>query len=150
MNLEKINPYTHEILKKNGWYENRKYDISFWLSELTEEGYKINSYAKSILEELGDISIREKSTENYVGATFDFNPFNAASGEYDRIGEFEIVSNDELFPIGAVQDYILYAGSTQKIYLGDWKGLYLIGNSIEDFFENIFKIGFEPKCINER
>lgn len=148
MNLEKICQHTYEILEKNGWHENRTYDISFWLSELTEEGYQINSYAKSILEEFGNIYIREKSTEDYVSATFDFNPYNSASGEYDRIEEFEIISNDEIFPIGTVQDYILYAGSSHKIYLGDWNGLYLIGNSIEEFFENIFKVGFEPKCVN--
>lgn len=58
---------------------------------------RLNEYAKSVLKELGNISVREKGTRRYNGATFDFNPFNAASGEYDRLEEFEQASGDKLF-----------------------------------------------------
>ena len=126
-----------------GGSEGREYDITFWVSELEEEGYKLNEYAKLVLKELGDIYVREQSTEIYVGATFDFNPYNSASGEYDRLEEFELASRDRIFPIGALQDYIVYAGASKKIYLGDWEGLYMAGNSVEEYLENIFKKGYE-------
>lgn len=144
MNMSKVSKHTQEVLKKNGWYEGREYDITFWVSELEGEGYKLNEYAKSVLEELGDIYVRENSTKMYNSATFDFNPFNAASGEYDRLEEFEQASGDKLFPIGAVQDYIVYAGESKKIYIGDWEGLGMIGNSIEEYLENVFKKKYEP------
>lgn len=144
MNMNEVSKHTQEVLKKNGWYEGREYDITFWVSVLEEEGYKLNEYAKSILKELGDIYVREKSTELYNSATFDFNPFNAASGEYDRMEEFEQASRDKLFPIGAVQEYIVYAGESKRIYIGDWEGLYMIGTSIEEYLENIFRKNYEP------
>ena len=144
MNTSKISEHTKEVLKKNGWYEGRVYDIAFWVSELEKEGYKLNEYAKLILNELGDICVREPSSEIYVSATFDFNPYNSASGEYDRLEEFESASEDKIFPIGALQDSIVYAGVSKKIYLGDWTGLYIAGNSVEEYLENVFKRGYEP------
>lgn len=150
MNISKISKHTKEVLQKNGWYEGREYDIVFWVSELEKEGYKLNEYAELILKELGDIYVWEPCNEKYEGATFDFNPFNSASGEYDRIEEFELVSDDKIFPIGALQDYIVYAGVSKKIYLGDWKGLYMIGNSVEEYLENIFTRGYEPMVLLDR
>ena len=147
MHINELSRHTKDILIKNGWYEGRKYDITFWKLELEEEGYKLNEYAKEILEELGNIYVWEQNVGTYVGATFDFNPYNSASGEYDRLEEFELASRDKIFPIGALQDYIVYAGESKKIYLGDWDGLYLIGNSVEEYLENVFKRGFEPVKI---
>lgn len=148
MDMSEVGKHTLEVLKKNGWYEGREYDITFWVSELEEEGYRLNEYAKLVLRELGDIYVREQSTDHYVSATFDFNPYKSASGEYDRLEEFELASGDKIFPIGAMQDYIVYAGVSKRIYLGDWEGLYIIGKSVEEYLENIFKIGYEPVKIN--
>ena len=117
---------------------------------MEQEGYRLNEYAKLILEELGDIYVREQGNEIYVSTTFDFDPYYSASGEYDRLEEFELASGDKLFPIGALQDYIVYAGASKKIYLGDWAGLYMIGNSIEEYLENVFKNGYEPITIFNR
>ena len=58
--------------------------------------------------------------------------------------EFEQASRDKLFPIGAVQEYIVYAGESKRIYIGDWEGLYMIGTSIEEYLENIFRKNYEP------
>lgn len=148
MNISEVSKHTQEVLRKNGWYEGRAYDISFWVSELEEEGYRLNEYAKLVLKELGNIYVREQCTKMYVSTTFDFNPFNSASGEYDRLEEFELASRDKLFPIGALQDYIVYAGASKKIYLGDWEGLYKIGDSVEEYLENVFKKGYEPIKIS--
>lgn len=148
MNMNEVSKHIQEVLKKNGWYEGREYDITFWISKLEKEGYRLNEYAKLILIELGDLYVREQGNETYVSATFDFNPYNSASGEYDRLEEFELASRDKLFPIGSLQDYIVYAGASKKIYLGDWEGLYIVGDSIEKYLENIFKRGYEPAKIS--
>ena len=52
---------------------------------MEQEGYRLNEYAKLILEELGDIYVREHGNEIYVSTTFDFNPYYSASGEYNMI-----------------------------------------------------------------
>ena len=114
MNISELSQHTQEVLKKNGWYKGRKYDITFWVSRLEKEGYRLNEYAELFLKELGDISVWEQSTEEDSGATFDFNPYHSASGEYDRLEEFETASGDKLFPIGAIYDFIVYAGQTYK------------------------------------
>lgn len=147
MIIGNIEPYIVNILKKQGWNPNRQYDLEYWLSELGEEGYKINDYAYSVLQELGNIKIRENSTEMYNAVTLDFNPYYSASGEYDRIEEFEMACGEKIFPIGALQDYIVYAGESKKIYLGDWEGMYLIGNSIEEYLNNVFRKEYEPQKI---
>ncbi|MCM1500278.1 MAG: SUKH-3 domain-containing protein [Clostridium sp.] len=144
MNTNQLSQHTQDVLKKYGWYEGRKFDITFWVSKLEGEGYRLHEYAELILKELGDIYVGERATKAYEGATFDFNPYYSASGEYDRLEEFEMASGDKLFPIGAFQDYIVYAGQTKRIYLGCWACLYMIGNSIEEYLENVFKKGYEP------
>jgi len=144
MTIEKLENYIVDILMKNSWTKDRQYDTTFWISRLTDEGYKINECAHCILRELGNIEIRERSTKTHCAVTMDFNPYFAASGEFDRIEDFEKACDDEIFPIGMLQDYIVYAGKSERIYIGDWTGLYLIGECIEDYLNNIFKIGYEP------
>lgn len=148
MNVKELDEYVIKVLKKNGWNEDRKYDADEWIKKLSAEGYCINEYAKEILCELGNINVRENVTEEHNCATFDFNPFYAASGEFDRMEEFEIASQEKMFPIGALQDYIMYASKSKKIYLGDWSSLYIAGDSIENFLNNMFKKVYEPKEIN--
>lgn len=76
-----------------------------------------------------------------------FNPADAASGEYDRMEIFNAVSNEELFPIGECYDWVIYVSESKKIYLGDWMSLSIAGNSIEEFFNNIFNLKFRLKEI---
>lgn len=147
MYVKGLDEYVIKVLEKNGWKEGRIYDAEDWIDNLSAEGYQINEYSREILKELGNIYIRENASNAHNGATFDFNPFFAASGEFDRIEEFESASQDKLFPIGALQDYIIYAGESQNIYLGDWSDFYLAGKNIEDFLNNMFKKVFEPQKI---
>lgn len=114
MNVNEMSKYVQKVLIRSGWYPERKYDTTFWVSNLEQEGYRLNEYANLILKELGNIYVREQSTEMHVSATFDFNPYDSASEEYDRIEEFELASKDKIFPIGSLQDYIVYAGESKK------------------------------------
>lgn len=138
MIIELLDEYVIKVLQESGWSKNRKQDARFWTKILSEEGYVVNDYAQSILQELGDLQIRTSSDKNHLGVMLHFNPVNAASGEYDRMEIFNNVCNDELFPIGECFDWIIYVSNTKKIYLGDWKSLSIAGNRIEEFLNNIF------------
>ena len=50
-----LDEYVLNVLKNSGWSDGRKQDITQWIQILTEEGYIVNEYAKSILSELGDL-----------------------------------------------------------------------------------------------
>lgn len=147
MNSEFLDKYVLEVLKKSGWSDGRKQDITSWVEILSEEGYIINDYAESVLKELGGLQIRTAGNENHLGVTLHFNPVDAASGEYDRMEIFNAASNEELFPIGECYDWVIYVSERKKIYLGDWMSLSIAGNSIEEFFNNIFNPKFQLKEI---
>lgn len=138
MILELLDEYVINVLRESGWSEHRKQDIQYWIKVLTEEGYVVNDYAQSILQELGDLQFNTAGDKNHWGVQLEFNPVNAASGEYDRMEIFNKASNDELFPIGLCFSWIVYVGSNKKVYLGDWQSLSIAGNSIEEFLNKIF------------
>ena len=147
MNNEFLDEYVLKVLKKSGWSDDRKQDITSWVEILSEEGYIINNYAESVLKELGGLQIGTSSNEYHLGVTLHFNPVNAASGEYDRMEIFNAASNEELFPIGECYDWVIYVSESKKIYLGDWMSLSIAGDSIEEFFNNIFNPKFQLKEI---
>ena len=142
-----LDEYVLNVLKNSGWSDGRKQDITQWIQILTEEGYIVNEYAKSILSELGDLQVRVSSDKNHLGGTMHFNPVNAASGEYDRMEIFNQASNEELFPIGECYDWVIYVSDSKKVYLGDWMSLSIAGDTIEDFLNNIFNPQFQLKEI---
>ena len=48
-----LDEYVLNVLKNSGWSDGRKQDITQWIQILTEEGYIVNEYAKSILSITG-------------------------------------------------------------------------------------------------
>lgn len=147
MNIKLLDEYIVKVLKESGWSEGRKQNICSWVEILSEEGYIINDYAQVILQELGNLQIRTSSQGNYLGVTLHFNPINAASGEYDRMEIFNSASEEELFPIGELYDWIIYVSGKKNVYLGDWKSLSIVGNTIEEFLNNIFNPEYQLEEI---
>ena len=147
MIYECLDEYVLNVLKKSGWCNGRKRDITSWIQVLSQEGYMVNDYAQSVLKELGDLQIRTSSDKNHFGVTLHFNPVNAASGEYDRMEIFNAAANEELFPIGECFDWIIFVGPSKKVYLGDWMSLAIAGDTIEDFLNNIFDRQYKLKEI---
>lgn len=147
MKTELLDNYVLNILKNSGWQEGRNRDISSWVKILSEEGYSVNDYAKSVLKELGDLQIRTAGDKSHLGVSLQFNPINAASGEYDRMETFHKASKEELFPVGELFDWIVFVGSSKKVYLGDWKSLSIAGNSMEEFLNHIFNPRFQLEEI---
>jgi len=142
-----VNKYVIELLKKSGWYAGRKFDASLWINELSKEGYSCFDYAVEILQELGEVEINVGNGDGYKGAMFDFNPYNAASGEYDRMERFEIASGEKLYPIGSMGQAIVYVGNKQNIYFGDWKTFFWHGKNLEDYLNRLFETNCKPVQI---
>ena len=138
MNTELLDKYVLNVLKNHGWSEGRKRDITYWIRVLSKEGYIVNDYAQSVLEELGDIQMNTRGDQRHSGVQLHFNPVNAASGEYDRMEIFNAAAKEELFPIGEYLYLTVYVGASKKVYLGDQMDLSIAGNSIEDFLNRIF------------
>lgn len=143
-----LDPYVVSVLEKSGWNENRKIDISSWKAVLVDEGYSIFSYAEEILENFGGIEINDKDDRIYSCPQFDFDPVNAASGEFDRLDYYQSIAHDQLFPIGSIVDGIAYVGISKKFYWGSVDKLYLVGNSIERYLNNLFSWRKSSQLLN--
>lgn len=146
MELSRIDPYVNTVLKENGWHEDRKYDIGYFKEILCAEGYVFFEYAQEILESLGGIIVHSKGDGSHSYADFDFDPVEVASGEFDRIAYYQSIAHEKMFPLGSLSQGIAYAGMSQKIYWGSVDQLYLVGNSIEDYLNNI--LYWKPSMIS--
>lgn len=148
MNIKLLDPYVVSLLKKGGWSENRYCDVKYWIDKLTIEGYVCFDYALDILENLGGLTYNVKDDCNHKGAQFDFNPYFAANGEFDRLEDFELLAKEGLFPIGSMCVAIVYAGRSKNIYWGSMNRLYWAGTNIEDYLNKLFDKEFESQEID--
>ena len=73
---------------------------------------------------------------------------NAASGEFDRLEYYQSIAHDQLFPIGSIVDGIAYVGISKKFYWGSVDKLYLVGNSIERYLNNLFSWRKSSQLLN--
>ena len=149
LNIKLLDPYVVSLLKKGGWSENRYCDVKYWIDKLTIEGYVCFDYALDILENLGGLTFNVKDDCNHKGAQFDFNPYFAANGEFDRLEDFELLAKEGLFPIGSMCAAIVYAGRSKNIYWGSMNRLYWAGTNIEDYLNNLFDKEYESQEIIE-
>ncbi len=148
LNIKLLDPYVVSLLKKGGWSENRYCDVKYWIDKLTIEGYVCFDYALDILENLGGLTFNVKDDCNHKGAQFDFNPYFAANGEFDRLEDFELLAKEGLFPIGSMCAAIVYAGRSKNIYWGSMNRLYWAGTNIEDYLNKLFDKEFESQEID--
>jgi len=148
LNIKLLDPYVVSLLKKGGWSENRYCDVKYCIDKLTIEGYVCFDYALDILENLGGLTFNVKDDCNHKGAQFDFNPYFAANGEFDRLEDFELLAKEGLFPIGSMCAAIVYAGRSKNIYWGSMNRLYWAGTNIEDYLNKLFDKEFESQEID--
>ena len=148
LNIKLLDPYVVSLLKKGGWSENIYCDVKYWIDKLTIEGYVCFDYALDILENLGGLTFNVKDDCNHKGAQFDFNPYFAANGEFDRLEDFELLAKEGLFPIGSMCAAIVYAGRSKNIYWGSMNRLYWAGTNIEDYLNKLFDKEFESQEID--
>lgn len=141
---------TIKELKKAGWRDRRKLDVSKWIKQLVSEGFNYFPYAGEVLEKFGKLTFRPKKRKDagrYRGE-FIIDAMYGGSGEADRMEIFEPIAQEKLFPLGMVYDqFFLYVGESKKIYMGATTELYLLGDGIEDFLNNIVLGHFKPEKI---
>jgi len=145
LDITKLDPYVLNILEKQGWYPGRTYDFSRWLDSLSQEGYVCFDYAEQVLRSLGGISVNDAGDKAHMSAQFCFNALEA-SGEFDRIEDFQEIANEELYPIGLMAQAFAYVGKSKKIYWGDWRDFNWLGDSIEDYLNSLFDPKRKSKC----
>lgn len=142
--------YIKDCFIKSGWYKGRRIDISHFNDILKREGYVINREAYDILTELSGLYIKNVGDEKYNVVDINFDPIYYASGEFDRLEEFEELAGEGLYPIGGTQIYILYVGTSGKVYMGIMDVFYYVGCNIEEFISNMFKKSYEPIIVRGR
>lgn len=121
-----------------GWNEFRHVDIRNWISTLENEGFKSNIFALRILKSFGNLIIKtcdyDKLTSHYV---VNFNPITA-SGEFDRLENWENAAQTSLFPLGEITNELLMVDETGSLYVATWDlDLYQIGFNFSDSLKNI-------------
>lgn len=134
------------LLAEFGWSRTRRCDPSSWIGALSQEGYKAFPYAISILENFGGIKIvpeRKKLGNGFPGDVI-FDPTEVA-GEFDRVDFIESKVEEEVFPLGMVfGQWFLYVGASEKIYMAGRSSVFLLGNCLEDFLNNLIMGDREP------
>jgi hypothetical protein len=118
------------ILKSNGWYENRKIDISKILSFWEKQNYPITNSHIKVVEEFGFLKI--EFNNHYI----DINPLKKYISK-ETLKVLENLWGTELIPIGQIlyEDSFILIGSNERIY-----GLRSLIVCLEIIFLNLFKI----------
>ena len=147
INIEKLEKKVLETLEASGWNKNRCVKIDKQMEILRKEGYVPFDYANEIIKSFDGIYIspeREYGVKSYIGDV-EFDVLGSGSGEYDRLELIEEESKEPMFPLGMVfGQWFLYVGRSHKIYMSDVNKLYLLGENIEEFLNNIISIGNKP------
>lgn len=147
INIEKLEKKVIEKLESIGWNKTRCVNVESQMKILIEEGYVPFEYANEIIKSFDGLYIspeRENRVKSYIGDV-EFDVLGSGSGEYDRLELVEELSKELMFPLGMVfGQWFLYVGRSHRIYMGDGNKLYLLGENIEEFLNNIIAIGNKP------
>lgn len=123
--------------------------VTSWINDLQNEGYEVNQYAIDVLTIFGGLFIkgqRKNGTNTFFYELY-FNPIDFAGGEYDRMSIYKHYADDVLFPIGGSGDYTFFVGKKGKYYYSDWSHLFEVGDTIDDFLQNMASEGSKEKEI---
>lgn len=99
-------PFSRPVLVElsaAGWSRDREYDISNWLAELSNEGYRQSDVAMAALVSYGGLELNPINSE---GSNFSndepliFDPILAGSGHRVLAGELERELGGSWYPLG--------------------------------------------------
>lgn len=133
-------------MKKDGWSENRKVDISEFLKYMKLNNIYVSEAAKRFMEQFYGLKIKyfirrnEKLYEDTI--TFDIIPEC-----YKDIRAFEIELKQELTPIGYKLDVVYLMNSNGRIYSCYLWGICDLGNNIYDILNDV--VQYESKDIDD-
>ncbi|MCM1508931.1 MAG: SUKH-3 domain-containing protein [Ruminococcus flavefaciens] len=117
-------------LRKAGWYEGRKIDVSHYEKKFTELGYEFFPAARRFLEEFGDLHIEDKTH-------CDCGPYkvhiNTSSTELKELSWWSMADREEfieqvgkkIIPVAVMDDMYVYISISEdgKFYAEDCNGI---------------------------
>lgn len=116
-----ISSKTIEVMKKAGWYEGRKIDISENIRFLEERGFEVLESGKRFMEEFGELKIDvEKARRDGANAISRHNTcIKEVIGVLDSFNfGLEDYIDEKCMPIGALYDFgvDLYISESGRIF----------------------------------
>lgn len=146
INVDQIEPIIKQKLYLCGWSETVNYNITETVEILHKEGYRIFPYAEEILHSFMNTEIvfglnelkklHAKRSKCY--GEIRFNLLDTASGMYEYYGSLCSILNENVYPIGSINDCIcLLAGESKRIFADVKPVPEVLGTDIVDFLNKI-------------
>jgi hypothetical protein len=123
-----------------GWNPSRHVDTARWAAQLTGEGFSPVPLALELLTSLGGLIVKlPPAGLNPYGSELLFDPVRAASGEFDRVADWQDELAIKLFPLAdeVKNGIVVWVGSDGKFYFGRECGLYLLGDSFTEAMDQL-------------
>ncbi|MEN1939254.1 SUKH-3 domain-containing protein [Paenibacillus sp. 102] len=132
-----ISNKTIEELKKAGWYEGRKIDISENVKFLEERGFEVFESAKKFMEEFGELRINvEKIWPDGLVISKHTTCIKEVIGVLDSsCFGLENFIDDKVIPIGSLYNFEidLYISESGRIF----KSIGWVGDNVLEALENV-------------
>jgi hypothetical protein len=94
-----------QVLRRCGWSPERRVPVRRWTEVLIQEGFVPIDRALLILESFGGLTITPPIPLDktlFLPQPFTFDPILAATGEYDRVADWQERFNVRVFPLAAI------------------------------------------------
>lgn len=133
-----ISNKTIEVLKKSGWYEGRKIDISEYVKFLEERGFEVLESAKRFMEEFGElkINVEKKRKDGSTKTSKHTTCIKEAVGLGNSFNfGLEDYVSEKVMLIGSLYDFNIYLYISESGRIFDSIGW--VGDSVWEAFDNI-------------
>lgn len=117
-------------LRKAGWFEGRKIDVSHYEKKFTELGYEFFPAARRFLEEFGDLHIEDKIYSKYLKNNVHINE---SSTELEELSWWSMADREEfiekvgkkIIPVTVMDDMYVYISISEdgEFYAEDCNGI---------------------------
>lgn len=142
MNMQYLSEDIQNKLIKNGWYKERKVNILDTEYEWKKDGYTVFDSAVIFLESFNNLKITHKAYGTTERDYSIFNSLKAIKGIDPGwiLEDYCLKVDTNLLPIGlGYSEHLTYLiDPLYNFYAGYDDYFCQIGNSVNDFFENIF------------
>lgn len=121
------------------WEKERNVDLSVWTQEIEQElGYVLFDEAIRFLKIFGGLkmTIYHPSESKRIMYAFDFNPVDGMYFNAEENSEWKTKTKEMIYPIGAWRSEGVFITETGKIIIGETTDFSVLGNSVEESFEN--------------
>src|SRR5580704_5175703 len=128
-----FSPSTVEILRNAGWTPTRRVNALPWIDISAREGFNPHFLASELLSNLRGLVIQPPRAERIY-----FDPI-IASGEFDRVREWQNLCKANLFLLGEVlSNFILLIDEFEKVCVGFDDGLFHMGDTFDVGFQRLY------------